>query len=484
MAHLRLKHTIGFGCFFWLALVPAFSGAADKLPEAVAQHLNQHHIVPEHQGLLIIPLDGGRLQVKVGANRAMNPASTMKLLTTFAGLSILGPDFHWHTEAFADGPIHDGVLEGNLILRGGGDPSLVMERWWAFLQQLRAQGLRDIRGDLVIDRSLYAQDVSAEPLFDSNDTSPYNVPPDPLLINFRTLSLEFAPGSPQEPVQVRAEPPLAGLQLPAGVPGADGPCGDWKTQLKPDWTHALSPRFSGNYRMACGTKFWHRGSVLPPNDYALAIFQSVWEQSGGHLSGSVRDGRVSTEATLLTTYASPPLSEVIRDINKNSNNVMARQLFLSLGSQVKTSADSHRNAIPPTLSLAQSEDTLRRWMAQEHLNMPELVVRNGSGLSHEERISANSLAALLAHAWQSSDMPVFLASLPISGVDGTMQHRMTAVHKAYVKTGHHNDVNALAGYVFGASGHHYAVAFLINDPHAEQAQEALDLLLEWVWQNG
>ena len=479
-----------------LALAPCAAAPVD-LPPAVQAALERAHVSSANSAIVVVPLDGGPLQLSRNEAVAMNPASTMKLLTTYVALATLGPNYRWRTQVLASRRPLDGRLDGDLIVRGSGDPTLVIERWWLLLGRLRALGLQDIRGDLVLDRSVYADAQTLGPTLDGNELRPYNVPPDALLINFKTLSLDFVPDPLARLAHVIATPQLDGAHIPSHVPLANGPCGDWKDQLKADFSEPLRPRFDGSFALACGTKTWHV-SLLSPNEYALATFRALWRASGGTLQGGVREAAAAADAVLLAEHESPPLSEVIRDINKNSNNVMARQLFLTLGAKAAPAnfsdedtapagapaATSANNAVEEPAGAARSIRVVRSWLEQQGVPMPELVLQNGSGLSRQERISAASLARLLVHAWGSSQMPNFLASLPLAGVDGTMKKRAAAFGAAYVKTGYLSDVRALAGYVFSASGHHYVVVALINDVHAPAAQAAHDELLDWIWRQG
>jgi D-alanyl-D-alanine carboxypeptidase/D-alanyl-D-alanine-endopeptidase (penicillin-binding protein 4) len=489
--------------------------AAAALPDSVRSDLQLAGVSAAGASFVVNPLDGGPLRLSLREDAPMNPASTMKLLTTYAGLAMLGPDFRWRTAVYASREPKAGRLDGDLIVRGDGDPSLVIERWWLLVQHVRALGIRDIRGDLVLDRSRYAPAVESGPILDHNDLRPYNVPPDALLVNFKALSLEFVPDAAADVARVVATPQLDGVTTPAQVPLGRGPCGDWKAQLKADFSAPKAPRFRGSYPASCGVKRWHV-SQLGPDEYALASFRALWRQSGGNFRGSLRAGHAGADAVHLFDQESPPLAEVIRDINKNSNNVMARQLFLALGiapaatapagdeeetaphpaapplpapQEDSAAAANGDAAMPPAepgaqASPARSIAALRSWLERQGLAMPELVLQNGSGLSRLERISAASMARLLARAWSSADMPPFLASLPLAGVDGTMKHRKSAVHSAYVKTGYLAEVRALAGYVFAASGRRYLIVCFINDPHAEAAQAAIDDLLQWVWDRG
>ena len=472
-----LLHRLVGTTLAWLALALASAQAAD-LPEPIRQGFAQHHIAASGLAFVVQPLDGGALDVSVGANRPMNPASTMKLLTTFAALSILGPDFHWQTRTYLRGRLTDGRLDGDLLLRGGGDPALVVERLWLLVQRIRALGVREIRGDVLVDRTRFAPDTDATASVDHDDLRPYNVAPDALLINFRALSLDFVPQADGGTARIVATPALAGIRLPESVPLNHAACADWKTALKADFSRPLAPRFGGSLADGCGPRTWHV-SAIERDDYVQAVFRQLWTDSGGTWQGRVRPDTVRATDVLLTEALSPPLADVIRDINKNSNNVMARQVFLTLAA-----ADAPVPGDAVNLDTGQSAMVVKRWLAQSGLPMPELVLRNGSGLSREERISAASLAALLGFAWRSDDMPSFLASLPLAGVDGTMQHRHTAVHSAYVKTGYLAGVRALAGFVFSASGHHYVIVALVNDAHADDAQVPLDRFLQWVWERG
>jgi len=479
-----------------LALAPC-AAAPVELSPAVQDALERARVSAANSAIVIVPLDGGPLQLARNEDVPMNPASTMKLLTTYAALATLGPDYRWHTQLFASRHPVAGRIDGDLIVRGSGDPSFVIERWWLLLQRLRASGVRDIQGDLVLDRSAYAQAQLLGPTLDGNELRPYNVAPDALLINFKTLSLDFVPDPAGTVAHIIATPQLDGVQVPARVPLADGPCADWKDQLRADFSQPHALRFSGSFARACGNKTWHV-SLLSPNEYALASFRTLWKAAGGTLRGGVREGLAEPNAIPLIEHESPPLSEVIRDINKNSNNVMARQLFLTLGVSLQQQAAASPNDVGPVIapqaqanqsepesaSTARSIRVMRNWLDQQGLRMPELVLQNGSGLSRQERISAASLAQLLVHAWKSSQMPNFLASLPQAGVDGTMKKRPAAAGAAYVKTGYLTDVRALAGYVFAASGRHYAVVALINDAHAQAAQAAHDELLDWIWREG
>jgi serine-type D-Ala-D-Ala carboxypeptidase/endopeptidase (penicillin-binding protein 4) len=266
---------------------------------------------------------------------------------------------------------------------------------------------------------------------------------------------------------------LAGMRATREVPLAAGPCGDWRQKLRADFGKPWTPRFAGHFPAECGTQTWHV-SLLDHDEYVGAAFRTLWEAAGGSWIGRVREAHVPAAARVLIAEESPPLAEVVRDINKFSNNVMARQLFLALGT----------GGSGPDASEARSVRAVSEWLQREDLAMPELVLENGCGLSRRERISAGSLARLLRHAYAGPRMPEFVASLPIAGMDGTMKHRAAAMGSANVKTGLLDGVRAIAGYVLAASGHRYAVVAIVNHGTAEASTGALDALLDWVRQQG
>jgi D-alanyl-D-alanine carboxypeptidase/D-alanyl-D-alanine-endopeptidase (penicillin-binding protein 4) len=399
----------------------------------------------------------------------VNPASIAKLATTFAGLDVLGPAYSWTTPVYIDGTLENGTLQGNLHIQGRGDPKLVSERLWLLMRRVQGLGIRNIAGDIVLDRGSFdvaAQDPGA---FDGEPLRPYNASPDALLVNFKSVLITFTPAGARALVHV--EPPLRGVQFPAEVPLRPG-CGDWRPQLKADFSDPARIRFAGAYGAACGERHWPVAYAQPASFAARAI-AGMWQQIGGTLGGQVREGRVPAGQQPAFELASPPLADVIRDINKFSNNVMAQQLFLTLGLQ---------RGVPATFDSAR--ESMRAWWASR-IGGDVPVFQNGSGLARDERITAAQLGRLLHVAWASPLMPELMSSLPLAGVDGTLATSAkgrSARGTAHLKTGSLWNVQGVAGYVEGANGKRYVLVAIVNDPHASQAQAAIDALLAWTVQ--
>jgi len=466
-----------------LVVIAVSAGSAtgqDKLaqrpvPEAVSAALRSAEIPASSSSIVVLPLSpgGGGVVIESNESQPMNPASTMKLVTTFAALDLLGPAFTWRTEVFATGALNSDVLEGDLVVRGSGDPKLVIESLWLMIQRIRGYGIREIRGDLVLDRSAFDVVTHDPGEFDGEHLRPYNTGPDALLLNFKAIRFDFVPDSGSRSARVIATPAMAGMKLPDKVRAVNGPCGDWRRRLKADFSDPMSPEFRGEFPLACGERSWHL-SLLDHSRYFSAAFGALWQGAGGVWSGTPREGPVPDDARLIAVHESPPLSEVIRDVNKFSNNVMARQIYLTLASHGGSQAASATRA----------EAALRAWLESRELAIPELVLENGSGLSRNARISAASLARVLRHAFASPLMPELMASLPLVGVDGTMRKRSGAAGNAHIKTGLLVGVRAIAGYVHASSGRRYAVVAMINHPNARGGQAAHDALLQWVYANG
>ena len=422
--------------------------------------------------VVVAPLDGGALQWDDNEQQPMNPASTMKLVTTYAALHLLGPAFTFRTEVLADGPLAGDVLRGELYVRGGGDPHLVVEDLWLLVHRLRDYGIRDIRGDLVLDRSFFEPLPHDPGQFDGEEGRAYNVGPDALLLNFKSIALTFVPDTAAKVARVIVIPEVAGMKYPRMVPGVEGGCGDWRTRLRADINDPMNIRIGGSYPLGCGERAIYLGALEHTN-YFAAVFRAMWERQGGSWSGKVRDGHVPPAARLIATQESPPLAMLIRDINKFSNNVMTQQLFLTLGAAGGEPGNPARGAT-----------AVRGLLTARGIPAPELILENGCGLSRVERISAGTLAAVLIDAWKSQWMPELMASLPVSGVDGTMQRRNVASGAAHMKTGMLEDTRAVAGYVLAASGKRYVVVGIINHPAASRGTGAHDALIDWVYRTG
>ncbi|RZS77940.1 D-alanyl-D-alanine carboxypeptidase/D-alanyl-D-alanine-endopeptidase (penicillin-binding protein 4) [Pigmentiphaga kullae] len=425
--------------------------------------------------VVVEPVDGPRM-VSVNAGQPRNPASVMKLVTTFAALDSLGPAHVWRTQLLVEPGTTisaDGALSGPLYLRASGDPFFKLEDLWQLLRELRVRGVRRIP-ELVVDRSVFGP-VSIDPgAFDGDPSRPYNASPDAWMVGFGAVRLLFTPDLRNRHWRVTLDPALPGVKVEGGLKWSDNPCpGSPVVQTEPFLTSSgVSLRVAGTVSGGCGEFSLYRLALSQPR-HAEAVFRVLWQEMGGSLAGRIREASVPGDAVLFATHDSPSLAEVVRSINKQSNNVMARLLLLTLGAAYE----------PGPATVASGDRAVDGILAARGLKLPELVLDNGSGLSRDGRISADSLARLLAAAWRSPVMPEFVSSLAISGMDGTVRRRMRdsdAAGLAHLKSGSLRDVRALAGYVLAASGRRYLVVSVVNDERAQQANGFNDKLIAWL----
>ncbi len=461
-----------------LALLPA-SAAARGLPRPVAEALAAAGVPHGAVAIVVQEVGAARATLSLNAKAAMNPASAMKLFTTLAALELLGPAYQWKTEVYAAGPLRDGVLEGDLVLKGYGDPKLDYESFWMLLRALRGKGLREIRGDVLLDRSFFAPPAGDPGDFDGEALRPYNVLPDALLVHYKAIRFAFVPQADGAGVRIYVEPRPPALEVSNNLRLAAGDCVEgraFRILIAPTFEPGPPPRvvFNGRYPFACGEMDLNV-AFLPPDEHVGGVLRELWAEMGGAWRGRAREAALPEGAQLLYTHASAPLAEIVRDVNKFSNNVMARQVFLTLATA----------AHEPPAQLHQAREVLRHWLNLKGIAAPELAIANGSGLSRTDRASAATLAALLQAAWRSAVMPEYIASLPLAALDGTMKKRLhgaPVAGQAHMKTGLLSDARAMAGYLLDAKGRRQIVVMLINHPNAPDAEAANDALLRWVYE--
>lgn len=460
--------------FLMIATAGAQAGSTELPPEVDAA-LTRAKLPREAVALLVVDAQGqGAPRLSHRADAPMNPASVMKLVTTYAALDLLGPNYTWATPVFIEGAVRDGTLYGNLYIQGQGDPRLVLERLWLLLRRVQGLGIQTIAGDIVLDQSAFNLPEHDPASFDGDPLRPYNAAPDALLINFKSVVMTLVPEASSPVARVQYDPPLDGVQMQATVPLVAGECGDYRSLLKADFSDPKRIRLNGAYPQSCGEKVWPVAYADPKN-YATRTVAGLWQSMGGKLQGTARLGSVPTGAGWKPAFElrSAPLAEIIRDINKYSNNVMAQQVFLTLGRNGSGAGSS-------VASFEASQATVQRWWKERISPEGTPVLDNGSGLSRQERISAQALGLLLQSAYQSTVMPELMSSLPITGIDGTLRRAKNRnAGTAHLKTGTLANVVALAGYVHGSGGQRWVLVALVNHANANAARPALDALVDW-----
>ncbi|WP_036302057.1 D-alanyl-D-alanine carboxypeptidase/D-alanyl-D-alanine endopeptidase [Methylotenera sp. L2L1] len=467
-----------FALFFGLTLCCLQAQA--ELPITVATALKEAGVPQQNVSVYVQAVDSRVAILKHNADKSMNPASVMKMVTTNAALDLLTPAYRWKTELYHDGYIKNWVLNGNLMIKGYGDPSFKAQDFWRLLMSLRQAGVKKINGDLIIDKTYFADDVDNGISFDDEKWRAYNAQPSAFSVNGRSTSFRFSANT--DLVSVSQEFELPEVTIVNNMKTTQGDCGNWRGRMNYDVqmnTNRAVVTFNGVYAPDCGERFLEL-SLFDDAQYAFFTFKKVWRELGGDFTGTLKRQSTPSTATKLLEQTSEPLGSVVRDINKWSNNLMARQLLLTIAAE---------KAGPPA-TVAKGVKAIKDWLAASglsanSLNVSGLVIENGSGLSRIERISAEQLGKMLVGAYLSPVMPEFMASMPILSLDGTVKQRLqdsASNGRAHLKTGSINGVSAIAGYVLDANGHRHVMVMLVNHANAGASRDAQDALVEWVHQ--
>lgn len=471
-----IKPFLMFAMLVFSALVQA------ELPTEVAESLKKAGIPLTSVAVYVQPIDAATPSVSHNADKSLNPASVMKLVTTYAALDMLTPAYRWKTEVYRDGSLENGVLNGNLIIKGKGDPSFKAQEFWRLLMSLQQAGVKEIKGDLIIDKSHFAKNIGSrktfdDGAFDKEKWRAYNAEPSAFLVNGRSTSFKFV--ATESNVNVSQEFELPEIKIINQMKLSNADCGEWRSRfgytVKQTELSSIVT-FSGSFSPDCGERYLEL-SVLDDEKYAFYTFKKLWRELGGVFNGGLKIQEVPLDAPKILEQTSEPLGYVVRDINKWSNNLMARQLLLTIAAE--------KIGLPATEAKGMSAITA--WLAQKTLKFDELVVENGSGLSRTERISAQHLGQLLVSAYHSAIMPEFMASFSVAGLDGTAQKRLNGTQiegRAHLKTGSIDGVSAIAGYVLDNQHKRHVLVMLVNDKKAGTSKNAQDALIEWVYQAG
>lgn len=459
-----------------LAAILYLTGAAAQgLPPELQQAWNATRI-PSAALSLQVQEVGGPVLITHQASTPRNPASVMKMVTTWAALSGLGPDYVWRTTLSAQkGAVIDqqGSLKGPLYIQAAGDPFFAIQDLWDLLRQLRLRGIKNLN-EVVIDRGMFGP-VAIDPGdFDDSPDRPYNASPDAMMVNFGTSRLLFQPDPQTKKWIAIVDPPTKDVRIEGQIGWSDVRCPGSpviSTRIEQRGAQAIV-HVQGTAAGSCGEFSVYR-LAMAQSEYFASMFRLLWRELGGTLARDIRSGSVPGSAAPLVWHDSPSLANVIRQINKHSNNVMARMLLLTLGAEMNGRGATPQSGARGVLQLLHNQG----------VDTTGWTLDNGSGLSREGRVTAQGLAGMLDVAWRSSLMPEYISSLAISGVDGTVRRRLrdeTTRGQAHLKTGTLRDARALAGYVRGASGKRYILVSLVNDPNAAGVRAFDDALVRWL----
>lgn len=465
--------------FATLVLVLAMSvqAAETELPGRIRSALDARNIAHDSLSVFVADVETGETVLQWRSDEARNPASTIKLLTTLVALDVLGPAYRWRTDVYAKGKLSGGRLDGDLLLKGYGDPFLVTERVWQLLRNIRHAGVREITGDLLLDDSWFDVGDYDPAAFDRQPLRAYNVAPNALLMNFKVVRYWFEPDHEAGTVKVRLDPPLENIGVKNRLDLANGRCRGYQRGITMTANNAIDEvTFSGQFPSGCDRYSMDR-TALTHNEFVYGLFGSLWRDSGGLFEGGWRNVIVEEDIEPLLSFDSLPLTDMIARINKHSNNVMVRQLLYTLGAEA--------NGAPGTEESGKA--VISKWLTDNGLASTKISIENGAGLSRNTRTTAKDMAEMLQFAWRQPYMPEYLASMALSGLDGTLRRRFNdadLLGKARLKTGSLDHVTAIAGYLQSRSGRRFVIVAMQNfeNIHRGPGEEVQEALLRWLYE--
>jgi D-alanyl-D-alanine carboxypeptidase/D-alanyl-D-alanine-endopeptidase (penicillin-binding protein 4) len=410
-------------------------------------------------GVHVLSLTDGHTLFEHNSNKLFNPASNMKILTTASALWYLGSSYRFRTEARRDPKMKDGVVDGNLYIKGYGDPTLTSEEIFGFINEIALHGIQKVKGDLILDDTFFDNVTEGPGWEQEHSDQAYAAPIGALSTDFSTFTVRVLPSSAiGEPANVIVWPPVDAIDIAPSV-YTTGP--------------GTRPRvWFGTSRAGDRVKVTVRGSVAlgdpegasvrrriyNPTMYAGELMAQMLKMRGIEIKGKIKTGRMPhVEVVHVATHFSKPLAEIISTLNKYSNNFMAEQILKTLGAEM---------ADPPG-SWDKGVEVIRKFLVEIGIPNGAFVLGNGSGLNDINRVTPAEITRVLAAMHQRFEVqPEFVASLAVAGSSGTIVGRFEnspAISRLRAKTGSLNGVSALSGYVVTQNDKVLAFSVMMND---------------------
>lgn len=468
----RRAAVLALALALWCA---AAAQAADTLQTRIDTILADTNLSNGIQGVLVKSLKTGSVLYERNSHLAMIPASNQKLLVSATVLDQLGPDYTLKTELYASGKVNaKGVLEGDIVLKGGGDPTLATADLERFVAQLKSRGIRKVTGGVIVDDTLF--DTQRLGWGWSWDNLPYYYSAEISALNLdrNVAQVYVSPGEKDGARAVAWVKPAADYMAIDCTATTDAAGSEKSISV---WRKLGTNTITVSGSIPLGSKAESPETAVTVQEPALYtghVLRTLMARQGMQVIGGVSSGKLPQGAELVYSHASRPISEMVALLNKPSDNLIAEVLLKALGAADtgKGSADS-------------GAEVEKRFFERIGMDLTALKIVDGSGLSRLNYVSPRNLVALLTHMWGHKDSGVFVGSLPIAGVDGTLRNRMkgTAAEKnVKAKTGYIGRVSSLSGYVSTSSGEPLVFSIMMNhhlcaNAPATAAQNAICQLL-------
>jgi D-alanyl-D-alanine carboxypeptidase/D-alanyl-D-alanine-endopeptidase (penicillin-binding protein 4) len=443
------------------------------LPQAINQKINQSGIAKKDVSIYIKEAGaGGKVIASLNAEKTRTPASVIKVLSTYAAVLKLGFNYRWPTKFYAKGKIENGVLYGDLYIKGFGDPTLKNKDLDKIISYIRAEGIHKILGNIVIDRSYFKVGNKDSSGFDENLYSAYNAMPDAMMFNERVSTICVTPNKDD----VYKKNQDGSYKVINNLQRVNKPCRgrySWPG-VKIDKTQVV-PRviLKGKISKRCGKRNICKVLTKPYLSFYYAL-KAKMKEEGIFVSGTLKLHKVPHDATELFTFYSKSLEEIIAKTAKKSNNLYARHLLLLLGAKVY--------GAPATLKKGR-EAVMHILASKGALGTGVLRLDNGSGLSRVAKLNAKLLATMFDNAYDRYGQR-WMKTLSIAGVDGTIKRRFRGTvvrNRAWMKTGTLKRVKNISGYVKNKAGKTYTVVILVNSTKSRYRGAKLqNEIIEWL----
>jgi D-alanyl-D-alanine carboxypeptidase/D-alanyl-D-alanine-endopeptidase (penicillin-binding protein 4) len=447
-------------CFSLVVSLPALAETHEKgislFQKEVKKILSSSCLRKNNYGIKIYSLDRGEPLFELRAKKLFVPASNLKILTTAVALQTLGPNYRFPTQLYTDGTLKDGVLDGNLYIKGYGDPKFVTEQMWLLVNELKNIPVRKITGNIIGDDSFFDDRKRVKTWIKNPGAQAYEAPLGALSFNFNTVQAYVTPG-----VKAGSKPMII-IEPDTDYITLDNQA---KT-LKPGKRSRLIVNrldrngydeitVSGGIRLN-QPRAQYFLNITDPTQYTLSTLKKYLGHAGIQFDGKTEQGRVPETAMELLTHESEPLTLALQGLNKFSNNFVAEQILKTIGAEKYG---------PPGTTL-KGLKAFEEYLMALGYRQDQYKVLDGSGLSRQNRLSPQMIIDVLRYVKNDLGVyPEFVSALGVMGVDGNVKNRMRGVkspERARVKTGTLNFVSSLSGYFQSRDGETFAFSILMN----------------------
>lgn len=458
------KRVLGAAVFALLVVSPVSAGPDPsaggdeiaRLQVGLDEIMHSPSLENAKVGLLVRRLSDGKTLYARNPDLPLVPASNIKLVSTAAALHYLKPNYRFKTEVYGE-PDTKGVIRGDLTFKGYGDPWLVPERVWQLANRMYYNGVRRVRGNIVVDDSFFAGDRHAIGIEQDSSSFSYMAPTGAMSVSFNAVGIHIKPGlNVGDPATVLLEPRSAYAEVEGEIETIRRGRTWIDASVEPHRDRSVI-RIAGKISATdTGRRYWRR--IDNPPIYAGEVIKATLEQVGIRVDGKVVTGLAPNDRDPFMHLGSPPLAEIVDRVNKHSNNFMAEQIARALGAEVFGAPGTWEKA-------AMAIDTFL--VEEVGLEPGSYELNNASGLHDVNRFSAEHLVKILAYMQEQPDVSTeFIASLAVAGGAGTLAYRLRdtdAELMVRAKTGTLSISAALSGFITAQSGDVLVFSMLVND---------------------